>query len=352
MLAYHYKAFMSYSHTADTRLAPALQKGLQRLGKPWYRRSVFKIFRDDTSLAASPGLWSKIETNLAQCEYFLLLASPNAAASLWVQKEVQWWITHRSLETLFLIITGGDIAWDSRSGDFDWTRTTCLPPQIRGLHGEEPLFVDLRWAIQPSDRSLRNPRFRAAVLTLAASLLGCPKDQLDSEDLRAHRRSKIVVSGALLLLCGLIVLSLYGLRNARREAANAERNWREAESRRLAAVAVQTLNNGRDVPRAIFQGVVAWRLAPTEEARNVLKAVQSASADVARIIRRHTEGVSAVTFSPDSWSQVAMMGASDFVVSLRGPRPIPFWVVSDWRSTRCFLMPPEAVFWCEIKLGE
>jgi len=30
-----YNAFVSYSHAADGRLAPAVQTGLQRLARPW-----------------------------------------------------------------------------------------------------------------------------------------------------------------------------------------------------------------------------------------------------------------------------------------------------------------------------
>ena len=33
-----YDGFISYSHAADGRLAPALQKALQKLAKPWFRR--------------------------------------------------------------------------------------------------------------------------------------------------------------------------------------------------------------------------------------------------------------------------------------------------------------------------
>ena len=43
-----YHAFISYSHGADGQLARALQSGLQRLAKPWFRRPIIKIFRDQT----------------------------------------------------------------------------------------------------------------------------------------------------------------------------------------------------------------------------------------------------------------------------------------------------------------
>ena len=52
-----YDAFISYSHVKDKPVASALQSVIQRLGKPWYRRRVLRLFRDDTSLSASPALW-------------------------------------------------------------------------------------------------------------------------------------------------------------------------------------------------------------------------------------------------------------------------------------------------------
>ena len=86
-----YDAFVSYSHAADGRLAPALQAGLQSLAKPWYRRRALRVFRDKSSLSASPELWPAIEGALSQAGHFVLVASPEAAASRWVDQEVRWW---------------------------------------------------------------------------------------------------------------------------------------------------------------------------------------------------------------------------------------------------------------------
>ena len=49
-----YKAFLSYSHAADGKLAPALQSALQRFARPWYQLRAMRVFRDKTSLAATP----------------------------------------------------------------------------------------------------------------------------------------------------------------------------------------------------------------------------------------------------------------------------------------------------------
>jgi len=76
-----YAAFISYSHVADGRLGPSVERGLERLAKPWYQRRALRVFRDDSDLAVTHALWSTIATALDQAEYFILLASPAAARS-------------------------------------------------------------------------------------------------------------------------------------------------------------------------------------------------------------------------------------------------------------------------------
>jgi hypothetical protein len=124
-----YKAFISYSHAADGKLAPALQSALHRFAKPWYRLRAIRVFRDKTTLALTPALWPAIEKALSESEYFILLASPQAAESPWVQQEIDYWLTKRSADRhkLLIILTGGEFAWDRSRGDVDWDRTTALP---------------------------------------------------------------------------------------------------------------------------------------------------------------------------------------------------------------------------------
>ena len=55
-----YDAFISYSRAKDKPIASALQSVIQKLGKPWYRRRALRVFRDDTSLSATPHLWPSI----------------------------------------------------------------------------------------------------------------------------------------------------------------------------------------------------------------------------------------------------------------------------------------------------
>src|SRR5262245_16305673 len=89
-----YDSFISYA-SADGAFAPVLQRGLQRLARPWNRRSAMEVFRDETSLAATPGLWPEIQAALDASRWFVLLASPEAKRSAWVGKEITHWVSSK-----------------------------------------------------------------------------------------------------------------------------------------------------------------------------------------------------------------------------------------------------------------
>ena len=63
-----YQGFISYSHAADGKLAPAIHNGLHRIAKPWYRLRSMRVFRDKTSLSANPALWPTIQQALAESD--------------------------------------------------------------------------------------------------------------------------------------------------------------------------------------------------------------------------------------------------------------------------------------------
>ena len=75
-----YNAFISYSHAKDKPITAALQSVIQKLGKAWYQRRAARVFRDDTSLSATPHLWPSIERALSQSGHLILLASPENIA--------------------------------------------------------------------------------------------------------------------------------------------------------------------------------------------------------------------------------------------------------------------------------
>src|SRR5436189_5287834 len=105
-----YDAFISYSHLKDRAIATALQSVVQKLGSPWYRRRALRVFRDDTSLSATPQLWPSILQALEHSEFLILLASPEAAQSAWVGKELLYWLDHKNPHNLLIGLTNGELS--------------------------------------------------------------------------------------------------------------------------------------------------------------------------------------------------------------------------------------------------
>lgn len=227
-----YRAFISYSHAADGRFAPALQSALHRFARPWYRLRALRVFRDETNLSVSPALWSSIEAALADSEYFILLASPLSASSKWVRREVDYWLTHKPCTNLLIALTDGEIIWDEASGDFDWRRTDALPANLARVFSEEPHHGDFRWARTAADLSFNNPVFRERVAHLASTLHNRPKDQLIGEDVRQHRNLRRVAWAAVSVLALLAGYAEMQRRESARQADIAVQRQREAEAAR------------------------------------------------------------------------------------------------------------------------
>ncbi len=236
-----YDAFISYSHANDKAVAAALQTAVQRLGKPWYRRRALRLFRDDTSLSATPHLWPAIESALDRSRFLILIASPDAAASQWVAKEVEYWLDHKSVDTLLIAVTDGDLAWDNAAGDFGWRDDTPLPAVVRGRFASEPKWVDLRsyrGGVRRRDRA-----FKELNADFAAAIHGLPKEDLLSQEVRQQRRALTLVSSA---AAALLVL-----------ACAAGWQWREAAAQRdRAEAALVQANRNFDAATNVGSGVV------------------------------------------------------------------------------------------------
>jgi len=241
-----YNAFLSYSHSADAKLASALQQALHRFAKRPFQLRAVRVFRDTGSLAANPALWPAIEQALAASEHFILMASPQAAASAWVEKETHYWLANKSPHNILIALTGGEIAWDERAHDFDWSRTNALPRGLSGVFEAEPLWVDLRWA-QQSKISLTDPHFRDCVADLAAPLHARAKDELIGEDLRQARRIRRITLATIILLTTLTValgwLSIE-VERRRRIAAQERDRALTSQSRYLADATLRQVADG------------------------------------------------------------------------------------------------------------
>jgi hypothetical protein len=149
------------------------------------QRRALRVFRDTTNLEANLDLGAKITEALDTSRYLIVVLSPHAAASRWVNKEVSYRLEHRVCDHLMLVLAEGHLQWDEAQARFDQDRSDAAVPVLtesRALPAE-PLYIDVS---KDTPWDLGSLTFRDKVTALAAPIHGKPKDELSSDDQRAQ----------------------------------------------------------------------------------------------------------------------------------------------------------------------
>ncbi|WP_328809023.1 toll/interleukin-1 receptor domain-containing protein [Nonomuraea montanisoli] len=340
----------------------ALQRRVERFAKPWYRSRALRVFLDRASLAAAPELWPSIERALEASAWFILLTSAKAASSPWVDREVAWWLAHRSPRRLLVVALDGGLAWDQARGD--WAATAAVPAALRGVLPHEPLWVDLSGLTGPKGLSgLSGPDTAKPdttepdttepdttepdttepdttepdttepdttepnttepdttgpavpdelvipddlVAAVAAPLRGLPKDLLVGEHLRERRRTMRWVRLMVTVLTVLLVTAVAAARIAVGERNEARTQARVATSRQLAAEAVAALPS--DLDRAQLLAVAGWRTDRNPQTRSALFQAVTAAPHLVGYLHAGAR-VSALAASGDG--RVVVAGTAD-----------------------------------------
>lgn len=229
-----YMAFLSYSHD-DAEIADWLHESLEEFRVP--KRLVGKltdqgpvpkrlspIFRDRHELAASPDLGEEIEEAIAGSRFLIVLCSPDAARSRWIDQEIATFKRlHGEDRILAAIVAGEPFACDMPGREEE----ECFPPSLRvdfdsNGHptGEraEPVAADLR---DEGDGK------QMGLLKIAAGLMGVGLDELvQREAQRRHRRLSLITAAS---VAGMLFTS--GLAYTAIDARDSARDQRrEAES--------------------------------------------------------------------------------------------------------------------------
>ncbi len=191
-----YRAFISYSH-ADEAWGAWLQQSLERFRAPrgfalrpeadGKSLRLAPVFRDREDLPVAGSLNDAIRQALADSEFQIVLCSPNAARSRWVNEEIKLFTRVHGPGRTFAIIVAGE----PHGGEQE-----CFPPALRfklDALGEptaepaEPLAADAR---DGGDGK------RYALLKTAAGMLGVGLDDLVRRDARARaRRMRAIIAG-------------------------------------------------------------------------------------------------------------------------------------------------------------
>jgi hypothetical protein len=119
-----------------------------------------------------------------------------------VNNEVEHWLANRDPDRIIPVLTDGEFGW--ADGDIV---SNAAPPALVGAFADEPRWVDLRFARTEEQLDLKSPTFSAAIADIASPIRGVPKDELESEEVRQHRRTIRTASVGLVILLLLAVIA-------------------------------------------------------------------------------------------------------------------------------------------------
>ncbi|MDD9208243.1 hypothetical protein PU560_17505 [Georgenia sp. 10Sc9-8] len=305
--------------SADDRVAGSLQRAMERLARPWYRRRVLSVTRDHDGDGSGGG-------PLPAARWLVLLAGPETARSPRVGELIHQWVKAKGAANVLVVVTAGTWVWDQSTGQVDVAASSAAHPRLAEVFDEEPRHMDLSWA-RGVPLSARDPRLRESAAEIVAPVHGLTKDELVGEDVRQQARTMRRVRMTAASLAALTVVAVgagtvavSAAAEARRQEEHAseqravaeeqrevaEERRREADSRRLAAMSGRL--QSQDGALARLLAVQAADLAPTAEAEDaVARAAQVADAWTttgqtgarARLIGHETRPVAAA-FAPDA----------------------------------------------------
>ena len=293
-MAAAWDAFVSYARSNSELTAIAVQRGLQRFARPWNQRRAVRIFRDDSAMSTNPALWAAIEEGLSAAGHLILLLSPAAATSAYVQKEVAWWLDHKGPATILLVLDAGDLAWDQAGNRF--SADSPVPACLREAFAEEPRWLDLRW-VHSSPDPAGDPRFAAAMADLSAPIRGIARDDLIGEDLTQHRRVRRLATSAVSLLALLLVISIVSTVLAVLQRDDVLRQAVTLRSRQLASTGSGLLDS--DLRLAQLLAVQGFRTEESAATREALLRAAFASPLVDRFVTFGAD-ITAVATSADA----------------------------------------------------
>jgi hypothetical protein len=322
MNSHSYDGFISYRHNDRQRIiARSLQRMLHGFAKPWYRLRAVRLYRDETNLSARPDLWGAIEKALDQSRSLILIGSPEAAESRWVEKEAAHWLATKGQDSIIVVVTEGTVAWDMERGRFDPVRTTALPPAILEGVRREPLWLDLTWVTDAAtDLSIEHPRYRDAVASLAATIRGIDKDAITGEDLRERQRAMRLAYGATGTIAALFVIALVAAIGFFLQRGEAERQRDVALARLLASEGFR--RNSADPRTSIPYFLTSLGVAETPNAVSGLFQAVQRDPHLTMRLRPLSSRHSAVAFAPNG--ATAGIGSENGEVTLwRVDRGVP-----------------------------
>jgi len=203
---YKYRAFISYSHS-DEKWAAWLHKSLEtykvpknivgretRMGEIPAR--LMPVFRDRDELPSATNLGELLTESLRASATQIVICSPAAAKSRWVNEEI---ITFKRLgrsDRIFCLIVDGEPWASNTRGQED---RECFPQALRFELGDDKELSDVQAEPIAADARIEGDGKTNARLKLISGMLGVGFDALKQREASRRHRRMLVFSTASLI---------------------------------------------------------------------------------------------------------------------------------------------------------
>lgn len=229
-----YRAFLSYSHR-DAKWADWLHRALEtyRLPKPLVGtttalgtvpRRLIPIFRDREELSSATELGTVINAALQDSACQIVICSPDAARSRWVNAEILAFKRLGREDQIFPLIVSGEPNASELPGR---EAEECFPPALRFHVGPDGELSDARTEPVAADARPGKDGKHRVRLKLVAAVLGVGFDVLRRRE--RQRRNRRLFIAACAATCGMVLttgLATYALiqrASAQKQTARAEK---------------------------------------------------------------------------------------------------------------------------------
>jgi len=291
--------FLSYSGKRDREILPLLQRAIEKQPRRWYRLPMLRVFLDSSGISVGPRLWQKIESGLAKSKWLVVIASPDAAASIWVDREIEWWVANKTADSLLLVVSDGTLEWDETINDWHPERSTALPPRLRGVFTDQPVWKAITWREIPGGAG---PDVESAAVSIASVVRGVAEDDLRSEGLRETKRNLRWAQVAVAVLTTLALVASLAAGAAIVQRNRALEQTQIATARLMASVADN--DDDTDARTAMLLAAAAYRLDPSSRNLAALFRADLGAKNLVRSLATPTD-VTALESSSDGRAVVA-----------------------------------------------
>ena len=198
-----YNAFISYKHAPlDSKVAEHVQRSLEhfvipaKIKKKTGRKKIERIFRDKDELPITSDLTDTISNALEKAEYLIVICSPNTKQSMWVKREIQFFLKNHTKRQVLTVLAEGEpqdvIPEELLTEERTITNEIGMPYTVSVPI--EPLSCDYRMPFKKAKKE-ELPR-------LASALIGCSYDELVRRQ-RAYRMRRMGIIFSLVIAAAL-----------------------------------------------------------------------------------------------------------------------------------------------------